>query len=267
MRLSKVVLIASFVFSFYSVVAQQEEPPQKDGFARFLFSSELFQFAAEEYERLLFDDPENLEYLKQLIHCYKRTKREDQLERRLASINITDKNILQDYYSILLHAGTIDQLRSSLNKRKALFIQPELDEIEFKILLAEMNWKGAKEIYNNKNLPPKYEPIISLTSNSRYKSPVGAAILSGLVPGLGRVYAKDYWDGVLSIIFVGTAGIQSYNRFKKNGIESVSGWIYGSIALGFYISNIYGTYQSALYHNRKVDEKTHTKVMSLLDTL
>ena len=43
----------------------------KTGFANYLFNLKQYEFAAEEYERILFDDPENIDVLGKLIRSYR----------------------------------------------------------------------------------------------------------------------------------------------------------------------------------------------------
>ena len=44
---------------------------------------------------------------------------------------------------------------------------------------------------------------------------------------------------------------QSYAGFNKNGIESGYGWVFGTLATGFFIGNIYGSAKAANTRNMK----------------
>ncbi len=74
-------------------------------------------------------------------------------------------------------------------------------------------------------------------------------------------------DVVLGFLFIAGTGWQSYSRFKKSGISSAGGWIYGGLSFGFYLGNIYGSVVSARkynqLHKKRIDEKTHRYLSSL----
>lgn len=219
--------------------------------------------AAEEYERLLFYDPENIAFLKQILSCYTKLGRNDNLESRLNLLDTKDKSVALSYYDLLIQTGKGKELVSLYDKQKNLFTEVERKELEFKIAVSRSDWKSSRAIYELGGLE-SYETIVSKIENTKFKSPAQAAFLSAIVPGLGRIYAKDAKDGIISLVFVGTFGYQAYRRFNQKGIKSVGGWIYGGVALGFYISNIYGSYQSAKYYNKKRNEEIHSFSLPLL---
>src|SRR5690606_34905714 len=106
---------------------------------------------------------------------------------------------------------------------------------------------------------PEYEGIIAEGLALKRKSPAVAGIMSAVIPGSGRVYARDYKDGLISLLFIGGTAFQSYRRFHDKGIKSVGGWIYGGISFGFYVANIYGSVQSAKIFNAKQNKTLNAK--------
>jgi hypothetical protein len=131
-------------------------------------------------------------------------------------------------------------------------------DIDF--LMLESKWENANEILilSNKNRPT-YREIINQGLNTKYKSPFTAGVLSAIIPGTGRVYAKDTKDGIISLLFIGSTAFQSYRRFQRNGVKSVGGWIYGGISLGFYIANIYGSVKAVHRFNNNNKKLLHEK--------
>ena len=117
------------------------------------------------------------------------------------------------------------------------------------------------------NQNPVIENLSIMYRTTKTKSPVKAGIFSAVIPGSGRVYTQDYTNGLLSLLFIGGSAWQSASRFKQNGITSVTGWIYGGIAFGFYLGNIYGSVKSAKKYNNKkyqiLDEKTKNYILNL----
>ena len=97
----------------------------------------------------------------------------------------------------------------------------------------------------------------------KYKSPALAMSLS-VIPGLGKVYAGDWKDGVVSALIVGSMGYESYVGFHARGTRSVFGWIFAGLTVGFYGGNIYGSYKSAQRYNLRMDNEIHDEVEKLV---
>lgn len=257
-------LVLAFLFSVTIAVGQEHLPSDLDsGFADFLYSSEFYDLAGEEYERLLYYKPDDLGLLRKLIKCYAQTGQDNLLEKRFDLFQTSDRTIALDFYDLLISTGNSERLKTQFASQRHLFNEVEQNEIDFKIAISEYDWNSAAALYSSGGLD-RYGPIMDRIEETKYKKPGLAAMLSTLVPGAGRIYAKDGKDGIISFIFVGSFAYQSYRRFRKNGWDSVGGWIYGGLALGFHVSNIYGSYQSAKYYNKKKDEKIQSFAMPFL---
>jgi tetratricopeptide (TPR) repeat protein len=77
------------------------------------------------------------------------------------------------------------------------------------------------------------------------KSPVLAGILSAFVPGLGKMYAERWRDGLFSFAGIGAfAGLAVYS-FVTEGTASVKAWVYTALGGLFHIGNIYGAVVAA----------------------
>lgn len=87
--------------------------------------------------------------------------------------------------------------------------------------------------------------VIDESSAIPQKSPFVAGLLSGIVPGLGKVYTGHTVDGVLSFLTIAGFGYAAYDGFTTDGSSSVRGWVFGSLASGLYLGNIYGSALSA----------------------
>lgn len=252
-------ILTSIVILFLFLPLNGQTDKLEEGFALYLFDHELFDFASEEFERLLFKEPGNIEYLEKLIFCYRKSKTKDLFQNRLTDLEISDKQVFIPYYKLLITKGFQQEAKQLLASEKFPLEKSELSELNFLTKLTESKWDQAIVQYNDEAHLKNYEGLISLIQNRSYKSPVKAALLSGIVPGLGRVYANDIKDAVISFIFVASTAYQSYRRFQKNGISSVGGWIYGGFAAGFYVSNIYGSYVSAKNYNKRINAALHEK--------
>lgn len=102
--------------------------------------------------------------------------------------------------------------------------------------------------------------VIDESSRIPQKSPFIAGLLSGIVPGLGKVYTGHTVDGVLSFLTIAGLGYAAYDGFATDGSSSVRGWVFGCLASGLYLGNIYG---SALSASIVRDEATRQLQMRL----
>jgi tetratricopeptide (TPR) repeat protein len=81
------------------------------------------------------------------------------------------------------------------------------------------------------------------------RSPVLAAIMSALVPGLGQIYTGRYSDGIQSLAIVGTLGFTSgvlfYSEHRQSNPSYALPIIVTGLASVFYASNVYGAANGA----------------------
>jgi len=82
-----------------------------------------------------------------------------------------------------------------------------------------------------------------------------AGVMSGIIPGSGKFYARDWKNGLISLVFIGVLGYQSYYGFNQKGLESGLGWVYGTLGFGFYIGNVVGSVSSANRYNAQKNQK------------
>ena len=88
-----------------------------------------------------------------------------------------------------------------------------------------------------------------------YKNGFAAGLLSTLIPGLGKMYTGDVYDGLFSFCVIGLLGGMAAWSFYEEGKQSVKGWIYSSIGGIFYLGNIYGSVVSAQKQDADIIEK------------
>ncbi len=76
------------------------------------------------------------------------------------------------------------------------------------------------------------------------KSPWLAAVSSGVIPGMGKVYTGEWKDGLYACVIVTAFSWLAYRSVQKASVPYTA--FYGSMALSFYLGNIYGSWKSAL---------------------
>lgn len=262
------MLLSILSFEAYSQLGQSAIDSTKSaGFAKFLYDQKLYDLAAQEYERLTFLYPTEKKHLLTLFKCYRQLNQYEKIEVKAKNANIENEEVLKEYIlSLALNdqvsiANLIYSEKSTiLNPATASRMALDLDVLSGNYIEAEKKYTGL-----GLNEPGYYQLILD-GQNQKRKSPFVAGMLSTVVPGMGRVYAKDYKDGIISFLFIATTAYQSYSRFNRNGTKSVGGWIYGGLSLGFYIGNIYGSIKSAKNYNKKIKSKLNEKSRSYINT-
>lgn len=105
------------------------------------------------------------------------------------------------------------------------------------------------------------EKIISV--EVREKSPVLAAGLSTLVPGLGKIYAGRLGEGISAFLINGVFAALTADQWVHNGPRDWKTITLGSVGAIFYLGNIYGSYHSvSIYEN---EDRTYKQASQLYD--
>ena len=87
--------------------------------------------------------------------------------------------------------------------------------------------------------------------NPPYKSELFSGILSALIPGAGKIYTKNYGDGITAFILTGLLGYLAYRNFENE--HNFRAWIFAGTGALFYAGNIYGSVASAQIYNAKIN--------------
>jgi hypothetical protein len=236
-------------------------------FADYLIKTKQFDLAAIEYERLTFLEPQNDTLKIALINCYSFNKKYDLAIVRLNSFADSplklDSTFSNLYSFNLLASKKFDASATFINQSNNLLKNKKEFYKGFTYLFLD-EFKKANEfstplLSTNELL----QPVVLLSSeglNAKHKSPALAAILSTIVPGTGKMYTGDWADAIISIVTVGLASYQAYRSFDLKGFEKPRGYIFGTLAAGFYLGNIYGSYKSAQRYNKRSLKKVHDKI-------
>lgn len=237
-------------------------------FADYLISSGNYADAATEYERLIFlnNIDEDLKY--NLVLAYRKS---NQLE--LAYKNYirffpdpvaksVPLRFSQELYKTLLMARDFSGAYT-FSQQSNSFSESEKRNNQLITLLLQKKWVEAESFaLENKGYELNNEMLAfsNQAMSLKYKSPVLAACLSGIIPGSGKFYTGRTADGILALIFVGANAFAAYRGFSQNGITSGYGWLFAGLGTAYYVSNIYGSYQSAIDYNNKLNNGIQQKV-------
>lgn len=233
------------------------------GFVNHLLNAGQFEQSIIELERLLFISPANDTLHFQLIMAYRKAGKFDQGIARTAELypQLFEMPLGAAYEYGKFFMDQTDYLRASAFWQGAKAI-PATDK---RVLLAttlalQTRFSSALQTIdslrtNDHPLIQPYRELFGEAARLRWKSPVLAGVMSGIIPASGRFYAHDWKDGLFSLLFISTSAWQSYRGFRKNGVESVRGWIFGGFTAGFYLGNIYGSAKAARRYNDVRQEK------------
>ena len=89
------------------------------------------------------------------------------------------------------------------------------------------------------------DPVSNPSDRATTKSPIIAAGLSMIIPGLGRVYSGRTSDGIYGFVITALAINNGVNSIKK---ESILAPFQIGLAMTLYGGEIYGAYRTAKYY-------------------
>ena len=102
---------------------------------------------------------------------------------------------------------------------------------------------GFFDIVKNDSLRALFLRLEKERQGMRPKQPWVAAVLSAVIPGLGKVYNKRGLDGLYAFTATVFSGYVAYNAFTHERV--ISGLTATTLAASFYLGNIYGSYVGA----------------------
>ena len=120
-------------------------------------------------------------------------------------------------------------------------------------------------LFSDKPLPSKDKFLSAFEGNDKeaisgfydrklyppYKSELTAVMLSAIIPGAGKIYTKEYSDGIIAFLVTSIMGYISYTDFKAD--HKFRGWLFAGLTAFFYGGNIYGSAASAQIYNAQVN--------------
>lgn len=242
-------------------------------FAEYLSKSGQYELAAREYERLIFMNNQNDSLKTTLFAMYRKAGKYDEginrVKQLYTNLDIIPASSALEYSKLLLLKSDYQIANDFLTSNQNIAQSDKIILMATSEVLQD-NYKQAKEILavlkpEDHKLAADFQNLVNQSFKIKKKSPAVAGLMSAIVPGTGRFYARDWRDGIVAMLFTGVMAFQSYRGFSKSGVESTRGWIYGAIGFGFYLGNIHGSVVSAKNYNRKSYQRIRTKVDNLFN--
>lgn len=159
---------------------------------------------------------------------------------------------------MLFKQGNYNDSISFLRVKKPSSNNPLINTLVLADLLCSGDISKSEELiksYKNEERPyiKPFEKYLGILKNIKKKSPVKAGLMSGILPGSGRIYSGRVTEGLISMASFFATSYLAYEGFRDQGIKSFRGWLFGSIGAFLYIGNIYGSVVSARITNQKID--------------
>lgn len=227
-----------------------------------------YRYASLEYERLLNFKPKDDSLCLKLLQSYRLSNEWDlgilSFEKHRPLINQVPSFVSKEFVKLLILKEDFSKIDFYLSRNSMLSLAYK-DEISLSSLMLQKNWKEAYDFSLSKQIQ---DPILlSYAQKSRVmkrKKPFVASLLSVLVPGLGKVYAGDWKNGISSFVFVGSAAYGASRGFGARGINSGLGWVFTGVGTFFYLGSVYGSHKEARNYNYKQSENLKNEVAHYL---
>ncbi len=238
-------------------------------FAQYLYNTQQYTLASQEFERAVFLDSANTKAQLYLIKSYRKAGETTSglyvLQRFWGdSLLHLPKEFADEYIKLLVDARQFSKADSYLqNNHNTSYVRKKEYETAFYLLTNNYD-EAYRVITRVPEVNIELQKLATTCKLWKKKKPALAACMSGIIPGSGKIYAGDWKNGLLSLFIISANVWQAYRGFGKNGTKSAYGWIFSTIALTFYGGNIYGGYRAAKQYNQLQYESTVTKTRHIL---
>jgi hypothetical protein len=244
-------------------------------YAEYLFSSQQYSLAAEEYERLVYFDNNDISIKFKLIKSYRLSGELNSGIRRLysfygKSIDSMPDLLAAEFVKLQLLTDSLSVAEKFLQQNSRLSSENKSVYQSCNLLLSgdytRANLLAQESRRRNPAFPSGILNLTEKASKIKFKSPLLAGGFSAVVPGTGKFYTKNWADGFFSMLFVAGNTWQSYRGFKEHGIKSFYGWAFASLSASFYIGNIFGSVKAAKRYNKNKSNEIDDQVFEFVRT-
>jgi len=256
--LNIIFISASLLISLDSVSQDIFDFQNSKKFAEYLKSTQQFSLASHEYERMFSLRPDDTVVFSNLIYTYRMTAQCETSFKNLQSLSLSDhlktSSIATEFLNLSLscnccfNKSDFENALLSVSANKQVFYRLGKFVIENKLdsalIFSELNKNTMVQFY------PELILELEHYKNMKHKSPSLAIAMSAILPGSGKAYCNRWGDAFMSLLFVSTNAWIAYRGFNKQGVKSISGWIFGSLSVSFYLGNLWGSHRVAKVYNQ-----------------
>ena len=149
---------------------------------------------------------------------------------------------------------------------------PNLSLVNLELSGIEMlqeNWPKASELLQQVNpdvatlnqQAAALGQICKKQASHRSKSPLLAGVMSGIIPGSGKIYAGKTGEGIASMIATTGFGLIAWENYRKLGFGHAKTIFFGCVFAANYVSNIYGSVISVKITKNEYKDATHNQIL------
>ena len=252
-HIKRIILVIALFTVFYEMKSQKGDLFSLENskkYANHLFLRGEYQLSFNEYKRLCFLDSTNTFFQTRLLQSSYRGKMYkkgiEQARFLYPSDSLFPKTVAREYTYLLLNTEYTWRTQSFINSTKTFSQENKLFYSLSNLMLDfQMDSARSMHVNNYRNMNSlkidNLNTILIQAETFKPKSKLLAGTLSAIVPGSGKVYSGNVRDGIFSFLYTSLSGYQAYRGFKDKGINSIYGWVFGSISTGFYLGNVYGS--------------------------
>jgi tetratricopeptide (TPR) repeat protein len=150
--------------------------------------------------------------------------------------------------------------------------ETDLSLVNFELSGIDMlqgNWSKAKNKLRqvNPNIASINQQLLTLgqiideQGKHHPKSSLLAGVMSGIIPGSGKIYAGKKGEGIASMISTTGFGFVAWENSRKLGIDNLKTIFFGSIFAALYVSNIYGSIISVKIIENDYKDALHNQIL------
>jgi len=250
-------------------------------FADHLYKEGDYIRAAGEFQRYLFYSSERLTARDSIYHkigrCYQFGKDFQKSMNYFHKVifNYPQSDYLDDSYCQIAYSHfflgkykeSISFLDANISIIKSAKMRLKMQQLIGLNYIYQKQWAKATEFFYSFEEKEKGDSFTTLLANFAKqgqqlprKSKFLAGFMSAIIPGTGKMYCHRTADGFFSLVTIGLTSWQAYEGFRKKGVSSVKGWIYGTIGVFFYLGNIYGSVVAVSIYNQQLENELLKKV-------
>ena len=148
-------------------------------------------------------------------------------------------------------------LKNYITMKKAGLALLERNYEKYKYHSQNFTYQDFRLIEQEQKLNDIYNQLIT----HKHKSPWVAGIVSAIVPGLGKIYAGSYGEGVSSFLLIGSLGAITAENWIKNGPLNWKTIVFGAIGAVFYVGNIYGSVTSVKIYYEDFNNQQNISIL------
>jgi TM2 domain-containing membrane protein YozV len=109
-----------------------------------------------------------------------------------------------------------------------------------RVLFKDSFSKINRDLYEISESSDNLQKLSDDLKNHKMKSPVIAGVLSGIIPGTGKLYSGKRGEAISAFIATTGLGIVTWENYRKSGLNSFKTLAFGTAFAFSYAANIYG---------------------------